>query len=422
MEKILSNRKLLANQCLVFAFILYIVSTSFINMYPFLAFFKAFSEAAIVGGIADWFAVTALFKHPLGLKIPHTAIIPNSKSKIGKNLSQFIRENFLSEKYVKDNLNKIDIHEKASILLKENEKAISNRLIDLAFNQIKSLEYKDVNNFIYPLIKKKIDDLDINLIIINLFEMIDNRNYHHAAFKEFLIQLNKWLSVPENEHMINEEIKDLIRKDSDGKNTFTGVLKSMFIGEPKLHKYLTDFINHMENDPEQKVIKRVDNFFDDLIVKLKEEPKVRNMLVELKANIIANSDIEYHVEKIFYDIKKWVMDDFHHIDSFIKSRINIAVNSTINEIATNKVIKRWIKRQVEGKVPAFIAENAGLIDNYFIEYIENLDTDQVSKLIEEKVGEDLQYIRINGTVIGGLIGVILYTLTEIIKYSVSYFY
>lgn len=87
----------------------------------------------------------------------------------------------------------------------------------------------------------------------------------------------------------------------------------------------------------------------------------------------------------------------------------------ITEIETSKTIKRWVKRQIEGRVPAFIAENAELIDNYFVQYLENLDTKQMSSLIEEKVGEDLQYIRINGTVIGGLIGVVLYTATEIIS-------
>lgn len=416
----MKNNRLIANQCLLFAGLLYVITSVFIENYPWLGYFKAFAEAAIVGGIADWFAVTALFKHPLGLKIPHTAIIPNSKTKIGKNLSHFIRENFLSEKYVKENLSKIDVHEKACILLQSNEQAIVNKINILLSQYVRGIEYKDIEQLVYPFIKNKIDSIDVNTLAIKFFEMMDNRNYHRTAFKEILIQLNIWLSNPDNEHMVNEEIKTLLRKDEEGKNSFTGILKSIFIGEPKLHKYLSDFITHMENDPEQKVIKRVDNFFEDIIEKLKNEPKVRTALIELKANIIGAIPLEYHVEKTFYDIKRWLLNDLASNDSFIKEKIDKTVKSSIHEITHNKAIKRWVKRQVEGKVPEFIAENAALIDNYFIQYLENLDTEQMSKLIEEKVGDDLQYIRINGTVIGGLIGVVLYTLTELIKYSVNF--
>lgn len=411
----LSNKRVIANQCLLVALVLYIISAILIGTYPALGYLKAFAEAAIVGGIADWFAVTALFKHPLGLKIPHTAIIPNSKTKIGKNLSHFIRENFLSEKYVKENLRKIDLHEKGAVLLRANQTALTNKVNEAIFKYINAIQYKDVEKFIFPLIKTKIDGFDVNVALVKLFEMIDNKNYHHTAFLAILEQLNIWLSNKDNETMVNDQIKELIRKDEDGKQTFTGLLKSMFIGEPKLHKYLTDFIHHIKTDPEKKVIERVDNFFEDIIERMRTDQKVKASIVELKDQIIESIPLEYHVETLFNEIKKWLINDFHKTDSFIKKKINDSIDTMISEIETSKTIKRWVKRQIEGRVPAFIAENAELIDNYFVQYLENLDTKQMSSLIEEKVGEDLQYIRINGTVIGGLIGVVLYTATEIIS-------
>lgn len=411
----LSNKRVIANQCLLVALVLYIISAILIGTYPALGYLKAFAEAAIVGGIADWFAVTALFKHPLGLKIPHTAIIPNSKTKIGKNLSHFIRENFLSEKYVKENLRKIDLHEKGAVLLRANQTALTNKVNEAIFKYINAIQYKDVEKFIFPLIKTKIDGFDVNVALVKLFEMIDNKNYHHTAFLAILEQLNIWLSNKDNETMVNDQIKELIRKDEDGKQTFTGLLKSMFIGEPKLHKYLTDFIHHIKTDPEKKVIERVDNFFEDIIERMRTDQKVKASIVELKEQIIESIPLEYHVETLFNEIKKWLINDFHKTDSFIKKKINDSIDTMITEIETSKTIKRWVKRQIEGRVPAFIAENAELIDNYFVQYLENLDTKQMSSLIEEKVGEDLQYIRINGTVIGGLIGVVLYTATEIIS-------
>ena len=411
----LSNKRVIANQCLLVALVLYIISAILIGTYPVLGYLKAFAEAAIVGGIADWFAVTALFKHPLGLKIPHTAIIPNSKTKIGKNLSHFIREKKKKKKYVKENLRKIDLHEKGAVLLRANQTALTNKVNETIFKYINAIQYKDVEKFIFPLIKTKIDGFDVNVALVKLFEMIDNKNYHHTAFLAILEQLNIWLSNKDNETMVNDQIKELIRKDEDGKQTFTGLLKSMFIGEPKLHKYLTDFIHHIKTDPEKKVIERVDNFFEDIIERMRTDQKVKASIVELKDQIIESIPLEYHVETLFNEIKKWFINYFHKMDSFIKKKINDSIDTMITEIETSKTIKRWVKRQIEGRVPAFIAENAELIDNYFVQYLENLDTKQMSSLIEEKVGEDLQYIRINGTVIGGLIGVVLYTATEIIS-------
>lgn len=316
----LSNKRVIANQCLLVALVLYIISAILIGTYPALGYLKAFAEAAIVGGIADWFAVTALFKHPLGLKIPHTAIIPNSKTKIGKNLSHFIRENFLSEKYVKENLRKIDLHEKGAVLLRANQTALTNKVNETIFKYINAIQYKDVEKFIFPLIKTKIDGFDVNVALVKLFEMIDNKNYHHTAFLAILEQLNIWLSNKDNETMVNDQIKELIRKDEDGKQTFTGLLKSMFIGEPKLHKYLTDFIHHIKTDPEKKVIERVDNFFEDIIERMRTDQKVKASIVELKDQIIESIPLEYHVETLFNEIKKWLINDFHKTDSFIKKK------------------------------------------------------------------------------------------------------
>ena len=413
---ILGNKRFFANQCLTMAVVLYILATFFISNHPVFGYFKAFAEAAIVGGIADWFAVTALFRHPLGLKIPHTAIIPNSKTKIGKNLSQFIRENFLSEDYVKSNLRKFDLHEKGIVLLRSQQSMIVKKINNTLFGYVQNIEYKDIEKFVYPFVKSKIDGFDINLIMIKFFEFVDNKHYHRTAFLTILQQLNKWLENPDNEKMVNEEIKDLIKKDEEGKSTFTGIIKSIFIGKPKLHKYLTDFIYHLEDDSEQKVMKRVDTFMDDIILKIKNDQAVRNSIIEIKNNIIESAPIDKHVEMLFNEIKNWLVNDFQNPESFISQKIATSVDKSLEEIENSKPIKRWVNGQLEGKIPAFIIENAPLIDNYFVEYIEKLDTQQVSKLIEDKVGDDLQFIRINGTLIGGFVGVTLFAITESIKY------
>lgn len=414
-----TSRKLIANQCLMFALFLYILSVFCLDYSYFFYYLKAFSEAAIVGGIADWFAVTALFKHPLGLKIPHTAIIPNSKSKIGKNLSKFIRENFLSEDYVRENIKKLNVKEKTYILLKENKLRILNSSINTILLRIENVNYKDLQIFINPIIKKKIEEIDLKPIIIKIIKNIENEKYHRFAFLTVLKSLNNWLSNPDNEKLTNEAIKNIIKKNEKGENSFSGVFKSFFFGEPKLYKYLSDFIISVEKDPEQKVLAKVDLILKDIYFEIENNSLLKYKLSKLKENIIRDLSIEEHLTDLFNDLKSWIKLDLNKEDSILKEKISNYYETLLNEFNTNTKVDKWINHQIEFKIPQFMSNNIDFIDNYFVEYIENLNTDEISKIIEDKVGEDLQFIRINGTIIGGIIGLSLFSITEIILHFIG---
>lgn len=418
MDKTTIKTRFFANQCLILAFILYIVSVVCVDIHTSFLYLKAFSEAAMIGGIADWFAVTALFRYPLGLKIPHTAIIPNSKNKIAKNISHFIRENFLSESYVRENLKKIDFHEKTIILLEENKWTIKKRINKIIIDFIINLKFSSIQPFIMPVIKDKINEIDLTKFIANTMVYIYDKRYHQATFDFLLYRARDWLAVEENEKMINEQIKELIKKNEDGKNTITGVIKSFFVGEPKLHKYLCDFINHIDNDPTNTTRMRIDVLFADILDLVQSEGAIKSQILSLKEETLEKINIEKRVEELFEEFKKWLLKDLSSEDSFIKNKTNSMVDTFIQELHDNRALKLWIKRQTEHKIPILIANNAELIDSYFSDYIDNLDTEEMTKLIEDKVGDDLQFIRINGTIIGGFIGLIIYSVTELVKYLI----
>lgn len=418
MDNTTSKTRFFANQCLILAFILYIISVVCADIHSTFLYLKAFSEAAMIGGIADWFAVTALFRYPLGLKIPHTAIIPNSKNKIAKNISHFIRENFLSESYVRENLKKIDFHEKTIVLLEENKSTMKKRINKIISEFIIDFKYSSVEPFITPVINEKINNIDFQKLVINSMSSIYEKGYHQATFDFLIYRLRDWLADEENEKMINEQIKELIKKNEEGKNTFTGVIKSFFVGEPKLHKYLCDFIDHMDKEPDNKTRMKIDALFTDVMFIVQNEQAIKEQILQLKEEALEKININKRTEEIFDEIKKWLLKDLSSDDSFIRNKINFMVDTFIQELNENTALKLWIKKQTEYKIPILIANNAELIDNYFTDYIDKLDTNEMTKLIEDKVGDDLQFIRINGTIIGGFIGLLIYSVTELVKYLI----
>lgn len=412
------NSRFMASFFLVFAFLLYCVSIFFINTHVAFHYLKAFAEAAMVGGIADWFAVTALFRHPFGIPIPHTAIIPKSKKKIGKNISNFIRENFLSQEYVRTNLQKVNFHEKIINFLSEHQSIISEKTADLAGSLIHKVEYKRLEEYLLPFIMGKVNNLDVQMLTVKGLRLAQQKRYHQLAVDFFLEIMLKWLSNKDNERFINEEIKNMIKKDEEGKNTFFGTVKSLFVGEPELHRYLADFIRRINNDPNQSFRGQVDVFFDNLIERVQHDPAIYNKILNLKKDIVENISISHHLEDLFIDLKEWIINDLHkgYEASFVAAQINKMFSGLITELKENARLSDWLKTEIETRIPEFIVNNAENIDNYFIQYLDKLDERQMTALIEEKVGDDLQYIRINGTLIGGLIGLLIYTTTQALYY------
>lgn len=412
----LKNKQFYASVFLFLAFVLYVVSTVYLDVHSFFGYLKAFSEAAMVGGIADWFAITALFKHPLGLKIPHTAIIPKSKNKIGKNISNFIRENFLSEEYVRENIKKINFHEKAVILLTENKEKILNKFHTGIHNALKNIKYSQFEKYLTSFIYSKIETLNLNLLLLKTIDILVKKDYHQKIVDTLLYKTRDWLSDKENEKMVNDYIKNLIKKNEDGKNTFTGTIKGFFIGEPKLHKYMSTFIEQIEDDPLSKFRQKVDICLDQIIIQINLNKSLKEKIELIKKDILENINVEKNIQIIFEEVLIYIQKDFESEQSFMKKYISELFDELLLEFKENQTMVDWIKHKTETKIPEFIAQNAENIDNYFIEYLEKQDAKQISKLIEEKVGDDLQFIRINGTIIGGLIGLVIHSSTQLIRF------
>lgn len=215
---------------------------------------------------------------------------------------------------------------------------------------------------------------------------------------------------------MNNWIKRALKTDKEGKNTFSGTIKSWFMGSPDLHQYVEDFIEHLNSEKGQGLRDDIDMYFSRFIEGLKNDEKFSEKVIGIKNSMIENVDIDGLIRGFFVEVTKWVEDDLTSNDSKIRNQIDDLIDYVSTLLIENEDVQKWIKNQALDHLPKLIIENAEKIDNYFIQYIQKLNANEVSDMIEDKVGDDLQFIRINGTMVGGLVGLCIYSITHLISY------
>lgn len=375
-----------------------------------LSLLVAFFEASMVGGVADLFAIHVLFKRPFGLKIPHTAIIPNNKDKIGHALSDFFRENFLSSKYVKENINKLNVAEKIGCFIEKNRNAIVNKIIRATIYFFKTFDYMAVKKLLNEKTESLLMNLEFRNYLLILLKNIKKKDQHHKFVNFSLLKIQYWLENPENNNKVNKWIEDSIKSDGKGGTTFSGTLKSIFMGKQDLSLNVRELIEKLNSPSGDELKKEINNGFSKIIELIEDDPLIEETINDIKTGIIKEQRIKQLIDKLIREVNNWAENDVIKINSKIRSSIVSMVDNLIVNLKTNKEWQNQVQEKSLYYLPEIIVKNGEKIDKYIVNYIEKLDANEVSKLIEEKVGDDLQYIRINGSIVGGLVGTIWFLM------------
>lgn len=375
-----------------------------------LSLLVAFFEASMVGGVADLFAIHVLFKRPFGLKIPHTAIIPNNKDKIGHALSDFFRENFLSSKYVKENINKLNVAEKIGCFIEKNRNAIVNKIIRATIYFFKTFDYMAVKKLLNEKTESLLMNLEFRNYLLILLKNIKKKDQHHKFVNFSLLKIQYWLENPENNNKVNKWIEDSIKSDGKGGTTFSGTLKSIFMGKQDLSLNVRELIEKLNSPSGDELKKEINNGFSKIIELIEDDPLIEETINDIKTGIIKEQRIKQLIDKLIREVNNWAENDVIKINSKIRSSIVSVVDNLIVNLKINKEWQNQIQEKSLYYLPEIIVKNGEKIDKYIVNYIEKLDANEVSKLIEEKVGDDLQYIRINGSIVGGLVGTIWFLM------------
>nr|WP_156810736.1 DUF445 domain-containing protein [Arthrobacter sp. FB24] len=397
--------KLLALGLLIVMAVIFVVAFALQKQYPWLEYVRAAAEGGMVGALADWFAVTALFKYPMGIKIPHTAIIPRRKDQIGASLGEFVETNFLSEQVVQEKLASVDIARKAGAWLSGpgGAERVAKEGAAVIRGAFKVLNDDDVQAVIESMVRKHLLTPPWGPPVGRLAERIFADGHHHTLVDLLVDRTVDW--VRDN----HETVSRLV---SDRSPQWVPQFVDGLVGD-KVYVEILKFTKAVQADPQHQVRQSIDTYLASLAQDLQHDPVMIARAEGIKAQVLGDPEVRELASRTWGTIKAALLgavDDPH-------SELTVKFKAAVHDFGTRLVVDP----ELAGKVNAWIGDAAGyLVKTYrsdiagvITDTVARWDAEETSQKIELQVGKDLQFIRINGTVVGALAGLAIFTLAHL---------
>lgn len=389
-----------------FAVLLFIIAIYF--KIPML---QAFSEAAMVGGIADWFAVVALFRHPLGIPIWHTAIIPTKKNEIGENLGNFVSEEFLNREKLEIKLNEFNFATKASDWLSQEENAdkIANVVaVNIIPGILKTIKDEDIKRFIQVQFKEKLEGINFGNWVAVALEPLQKGDLKNQMLTNLLEVMSSELT--NNKDLIRQKVKASTPLLSFGLAD-KSITEGVFNG-------LQDFLNEAKK-PESAVRLKIDEYIFDFLEKVRNSEEMRVKINDMILGFVGKKEVQDYINGIWDEIKLSITNDLNKgDDSSIKNSISNLIQTFGNGIKEDPIMIDKINNFIKDDLLSVLLNNKKVIGDLISSTVKSWDGKEVSEKLELEIGKDLQYIRINGTLVGGVIGLIIYGVEQLYHYFV----
>jgi uncharacterized membrane-anchored protein YjiN (DUF445 family) len=404
-EASLKKSRRFATVLLLFMVLIFLVAGFFEKDAPWLGFFRAFAEAAIVGALADWFAVTALFRHPFGLRLPHTAIIPTNKDRIGESLGTFVEKNFLTPGAISEKLKSADIAGKTADWLSHprNTELVAEEIGNFLPRLLNTLKDEDVRFFIRKNAIAAVRALDLAPLAGDFLGLLTSHNKHRELFDQALVLSSD----------VFEKYKPTLQERITQES---GIFFLLVGGDTKLYQKIVTVVGQtlaeISSDPDHEIRRRFDAVMEEFISKLKTSPEYRAKVEEIREELLRNPAVSRYLENVWTDIKESILKDLTDPGSAIRARIKDIIRAIYFGTLTDAHVRQRLNRWIQQAVINTVSRHRNEIGNIIAEKVQKWDTRTMTRKLELEVGKDLQYIRINGTVIGGLIGLLIHVVSR----------
>ncbi|MUU71113.1 DUF445 domain-containing protein [Pseudarthrobacter sp. GA104] len=402
----LRRMKLVALGLLVVMAVIFVFAFALQKEYPWLQYVRAAAEGGMVGALADWFAVTALFKYPMGIKIPHTAIIPRRKDQIGASLGEFVETNFLSEQVVQEKLASVNIARRAGEWLATPAGAdrVAKEGAALIRGIFKVLNDDDVQAVIEGMVRKHLLAPPWGPPVGKMAERIFHDGHHHKLVDLLVDRAADW--VDDNHDTVTHLV-------SDRSPTWVPQFVDGLVGD-KVYVEILKFVRAVQADPNHQVRQSIDRYLNDLAQDLQHDPAMIARAEDIKAQVLGDPEVRELASRTWGTVKSALLGAVDDPDSELTIKFKAAVRDFGSRLVSDP--------ELAGKVNTWIGDAAGyLVRTYrsdiagvITDTVARWDAEETSQKIELQVGKDLQFIRINGTVVGSLAGLAIFTVAHLI--------
>lgn len=375
-------------------------------------------EAGVVGGLADWFAVTALFRHPLGIPIPHTALLPNNRKRMSEAATNLVENNWLSKESIQSKVAQVRITDK---LLEELEKNMDSRLVrrgisSFAKKLVTQIDVEKLAGILEKEVKSRAYSIDVKALLGLVIDKTLSGQYDEKTFDYLLVEVEKWIAKQSTREQLGILAVQLIdNADVDGFvkfaiKSFRNLLNEETLGNI-IYKLVTKGIDDLRNSDSKNravLLAKARTFLEDL----KENQQVITEINHWKTSFLEKWDAKKQIVGILKEMQEKLIAFIEEdgLDPYIFPLLTKLLIDLKADQPKMEQIEQWIHKQVMD----LVEKNHSKIGNLVRENLDKLDNDKLVELVETNVGKDLQWIRVNGAVCGFIIGLILTTLKILI--------
>jgi uncharacterized membrane-anchored protein YjiN (DUF445 family) len=378
---------------------------------------KAVAEAAMVGALADWFAVVALFKRvPIPLVSAHTNIIPNNKDRIADNLAQFVREKFLDPASLVDLIRKHDPVGMLGKWLSEpaNGHILGAYVVRVTAGMLDMAEDARIRSFLKDAFHAMLDKVDLAHLLAGVLDMLTRDGRHQEVLDDIIEQALLHLEAPANQEVISQSIVQWLKREH---TAMEKVLPTTWLGEKGadwVSEALNTLLLQVREDRSHRLRRRLDELIATFIVRLREDEVFQQRATELKAYIRDGDAANAYIGQIWNSVRDWLRNDLASDSSELHARVAAMGRWLGEELARNDELRGSLNAHMEDAARAMAPDFSDFLTRHISDTVKRWDTREMSRQIELNIGKDLQYIRINGTIVGGCIGLLLFASSQVI--------
>lgn len=382
--------------------VLLALSVAFRTHYPWLHWVQAFATAATVGAIADWFAVVAMFHHPLGLPIPHTAIIATNKDRIGEALGRFVEHNFLTAENVIRKLQQRNLARAVAEWLADpaNSEGVAERAAALIPAMLNALDDDDVRRLVERTIAPSLAKFDAARAAGNVLSVLTAGGRHQALLDQALQAVEGWLAAH----------RDMIKAKFGEASRYTPDFVDSYVVN-KIADGIIALLHEVARDADHEIRRQFDAATEDFIQQLKTSPAYREQGQAIKREFLEHLQRDQYHRVVWNDIKQMLIADLAGERSLIRAQVAEAVAKLGSSLADDSVLQAKLNGWLLQAIGAMLRRHRHQVSGLITDVVKGWDAREVADKVELEIGKDLQYIRINGTLVGGTVGLLLHLAT-----------
>jgi uncharacterized membrane-anchored protein YjiN (DUF445 family) len=372
----------------------------------FLGFVNAGAEASMIGAIADWFAVTALFKHPLGIPIPHTALVPKRKEMLGRSLQEFVGANFLQEDVIRERIDHVGISERVGhwLVEPENSKRVVDEVATVLHLGVSRVRDADMAALVEDVLLPRFKAEPISPIAGSLLQEIVSDGAHHGLVDLALEEAHRWLVT--NEETFNEIVGE----------------RAPWWAPPainervihRLHVEVVAWVDDIRRDPYHHARTALDSFLAQLAHDLLHDEATQKRAERLKERVLDHPQVMVTATSLWNAFRTALLSALADDDSALRHRGVLELTRFGTRLVTEEKLRDKLDGHAADLAVFAVGRYGDELTAVITHTVDRWDGKEAARRIELYVGRDLQFIRINGTIVGGLVGVVIHAITLLV--------